>query len=134
MYCRRPPSGSSDVRYVAIQLLPAVDAVTLHSMALEPIAGTPARVPPGRVVVQLNDEHRRAYRMLYARYRTILDGLPVLRDRDFDGRRVKMTAAQLDALNAAFAGIAAAERRSDGAFDAQERGRTSLFKRLQYLS
>ena len=99
-----------------------VENQALRSMALEPIAGTPARVPPGRVVVQLNDEHRRAYRMLYARYRTILDGLPVLRDRDFDGRRVKMNAAQLDALNAAFAGIAAAERRSDGAGSRHIRG------------
>lgn len=104
-------------------------------MPFEPIVGTPARIPPGRVEVRLTAEHRRAYRTLYARYRTILDGLPVLReDRDFDGRAVRMTPAHLDALNEAFATLEPGERRSGTVFGAQEKGRTRLFKRLQYLS
>jgi hypothetical protein len=104
-------------------------------MTFEPIVGTPVRFPPGRVEVRLNAGHRSAYRRLYALYRTIIDGLPVLReDRDFDGRPVRMSAAQLEALNAAFASLAASSSDGGGAFDAQESGRTRLFKRLQYLS
>jgi hypothetical protein len=104
-------------------------------MAIEPVTGEPVRIPPGRVAVRLNDEHRRAYRQLYARYRTILDGLPVLReDRDFDGRPVKMTRAQLEALNSAFASLGEPEGGHGSVFEGQEAGRTGLFKRLQYLS
>jgi hypothetical protein len=89
------------------------------------------------VAVRLSAAHRQAYRRLYARYCTILDGLPVLRDRDFDGRAVKMTRQQLAALNAAFA---SAENAPNGAgaprtvFEAQQDQKTRLFKRTQYLS
>jgi hypothetical protein len=103
-------------------------------MEYTPIEGKPIRIPPGRVEVRLDQEHRRLYRSLYARYRTIVDGLPVLRDRDFDGRAVKMTAAQLEALNAAFRRLVEADGSASGTFGAQEAGRTRLFKRLQYLS
>lgn len=104
-------------------------------MAFEPVIGKRLRVPPGRVEIRLNAEHRSAYRRLYARYRTILDGLPVLReDRDFDGRAVVVTAAQLEALNAAFQGIEAGAGEATSAFSAQESAKTDLFKRLQYLS
>jgi hypothetical protein len=107
----------------------------LAPMTFEPIVGTPVRFPPGRVEVRLNAGHRSAYRRLYAGYRTIIDGLPVLReDRDFDGRAVRMTQPQLEALNAALASVSAPEDDGSGAFDAQESGRTRLFKRLQYLS
>ncbi len=75
------------------------------------------------------------YRELYARYRTVLDGLPVLRERDADGRAVKVTPAQLVALNRAFADL----EEPDGGppasvFEAQEQSKNRLFKRLQYLS
>jgi hypothetical protein len=103
-------------------------------MDLAPVAGKTLRFPPGRVEVRLNDAHRRAYRALYAAYRTVIDGLPTLRDRDFDGRAVRMTAKQLDALNAAFEGLADEDGRGSSVFAAQEAGRTRLFKRLQYLS
>jgi hypothetical protein len=103
-------------------------------MAFEPVVGTPVRIPPGRVQVRLNDAHRRAYRTLYARYRTVIDGLPALRDRDFDGRPVRITPSQLEALNNALADLAGVDQPRTGVFDAQEAGRTRLFKRLQHLS
>jgi hypothetical protein len=65
---------------------------------MDPIEGKPVRFPPGRVAIRLDESHRTAYRRLYASYRTILDGLPVLRDRDFDGRKVLVTPAQAAAL------------------------------------
>jgi hypothetical protein len=103
-------------------------------MDFEPIVGKPVRIPPGRVAVRLDERHHRAYRALYAQYRTIIDGLPVLRDRDFDGRAVKMTPVQLQALNDALAELARGARRGATVFGAQEAGRTRLFKRLQFLS
>lgn len=105
-------------------------------MAIEPIAGSPVRIPPGRVAIRLNDAHRSAYRRLYARYGTMLDGLPVLReDRDFDGRAVKVTPAQLQALNDAFARVDAGGRNGPTSpFAGQEAAKTKLFKRLQFLS
>jgi hypothetical protein len=103
-------------------------------MEFEPIVGKPVRFPPGRVEVRLNAGHHRAYRTLYARYATNTDGLPVLRDRDFDGRSVKMAPAQLEALNAAFRALTEDAARGASAFGAQEAGRTGLFKRLQFLS
>jgi len=101
---------------------------------IEPIEGTPVRFPPGRVTIRLDQRHLRAYRALYAHYRTVVDGLPVLRERDFDGRAVKITPAQLDALNRAFVSLGAAKQPPANVFDAQERSRQGLFKRLQYLS
>lgn len=94
------------------------------------------RFPPGKIAVRLGPEHWSAYRRLYAAYGSVLSGLPVLRDRDFHGGSVKMTQAQLDALNDAFERLAtsAEHPRNGSAFAGQERGRTSLFKRLQHLS
>jgi hypothetical protein len=102
-------------------------------MEYQPLVGRRLRFPPGRVEVRLNADHRRAYRELYAGYRTVLDGLPVLRDRDFDGRPVRMSASQLAALNEALLQLAES-RRPGGVFAGQEADRTRLFKRLQYLS
>lgn len=99
-----------------------------------PIEGKPVRFPPGRVEIHLDSGHKSAYRRLYARYQSILAGLPVLRERDFDGRAVKITPDQLAALNAAFAGLAADGEPPGNAFSKQEASRTRLFKRLQYLS
>lgn len=101
---------------------------------IEPIAGEATRFPPGRVVIRLDERHRSAYRRLYRAYRTVLDGLPVLRDRDFDGRAMKVTPAQLEALNAAFASLRNPDGPPQSVFEAQEAGRTRLFKRLQHLS
>ena len=100
-----------------------------------PIIGKPVRFPPGRVAVRLGAEHHAAYRRLYGRYRTVLSDLPVLRDRDFDGRKVLLTRAQLQALNAALASPEAGGGTGGGdSFGAQERSRRKLFKRLQFLS
>ena len=105
-------------------------------MPFEPITGKNKRFPPPPgIEVRLAPDHQRLYRTLYARYATNLEGLPVLRDRDFDGRAVRMSQAQLDALNRAFAaesepGLSSGE----SPFDRQAEGRSSLFKRLQYLS
>jgi hypothetical protein len=103
-------------------------------MELAPLVGKRVRIPPGRVEVHLTAEHRRAYRTLYARYRTVIDGLPALRDRDFDGRAVNMTPSQLEALNRAFATPGEPADSTYGVFDAQESQKTRLFKRLQFLS
>ena len=106
-------------------------------MAFEPITGRPVRFPPGHVAVRLDERYRLLYRRLYRRYQTLLAGLPVLRDRDFDGRAVKMRPEQLEALNEALARVTASS--ADGGppeapFLDQERVRTRLFKRLQFLS
>jgi hypothetical protein len=109
-------------------------------VSFEPIVGKPVRLPPpGRVEVRLNQEHRRLYRALYARFQTVVAGLPVLReDRDFDGRRLKMARSELDTLNEAFAAEAARDASGglapESVFEGQARGRSRLFKRLQYLS
>lgn len=106
-------------------------------MMIEPIVGTPVRIPPGRVAVRLDERHRVAYRRLYQRSGTTLDQqLPVLRERDFDGRTVKMTPDQLEALNRALASLSAAENGAarTSVFEAQEAAKTRLHKRTQYLS
>lgn len=104
-------------------------------MELEPIQGKPVRFPPGRVAVRLDERYRLPYRRLYDRYESYLSGLPVLRDRDFTGRTVLLTPAQLEALNAGLRKLA----QEDGArpptpFAQQERAKKRLFKRLQFLS
>jgi hypothetical protein len=103
-------------------------------MPIEPLVGKPARIPPRRVEVRLNAEHERAYRTLYARYRTIIDGLPALRHRDFDGRAVKMPQHKLEALNRAFARLGESGGHPSGVFDVQESEKERRHKRLQYLS
>lgn len=104
-------------------------------MDYEPISGKPVRFPPGRVQIRLNQDHRRAYRALYGRYQSILAGLPVLRDRDFDGRAVVVTTADVAALNRAFETLTArAAGPAETAFADQQANRSRLFKRLQYLS
>lgn len=103
-------------------------------MDLEPIESKPVRFPPGRVEVRLNLQHRSAYRALYARYQSILAGLPVLRERDFDGRTVKVTRQELEALRHAFASVTAPAAKHSTVFEAQEASKERLFKRLQYLS
>ncbi len=104
-------------------------------MEIPPIEGKSAGLRPGRVTICLDEKHRKAYDVLYGQYRTIFDSLPVLRERDFDGRRLTVTAKQLDALNRAFASLSAPEElASRSPFDSQERTKSRLFKRLQYLS
>ena len=104
-------------------------------MPTEPIVGKAVRFPPRRVEIRLEPEQRSPYRRLYAAYGTVLDGLPVLRDRDFDGRAVVVTQRQLEALNQAFAKLAdEGSATAEGVFSTQEARRTQLFKRLQYLS
>ena len=73
------------------------------------------------------------YRGLYRHYQSILANLPVLRDRDFDGRPVRVTTAQLEALNKALFGSAVGGKPGT-AFESQEAAKSRLFKRLQYLS
>lgn len=102
---------------------------------IEPLVGRHVRFPPGRVAVRLDERHRLPYRRLYQRYRSVTDGLPVLKDNAFDGRLVKLTQSQLDALNRAFASLSEPRPlRAGTVFEAQEEDRTRLFKRLQYLS
>jgi hypothetical protein len=104
-------------------------------MAYERIEGKPVRFPPGHVQIRLSEAHRSAYKALYARYQSILAGLPVLRDRDFDGRAIRVSAARLSALNRAFEQLEAEPTgRRGSAFGAQEARRSELFKKLQYLS
>jgi hypothetical protein len=105
-------------------------------MQLPPLEAKRLRFPPGRVAVRLSDQHRRAYRLLYGRYESYLQGLPVLRDRDFDGRPVRMSEAEFEALKRGFErlsdhGVAAAPPTP---FLRQEAEKERLFKRLQFLS
>ena len=104
-------------------------------MDIEPITGSATRFPPGRVTIRLSDEHCRAYQVLYARYGTVTDGLPVLRERDFDGRPVTITPGELESLNRALASLGAPEGPPAATpFGGQERAKVRLFKKLQYLS
>jgi hypothetical protein len=105
-------------------------------MEFQPIEGQPVRFPPGKVAVTLGPDLWMAYKRLYARAGTSLSRLPRLRERDFDGRRtVKITQSELDSLNRGLARLQAPRKRDTGTvFEAQEQGRTRLFKRLQYLS
>lgn len=122
-------------RYVACRVARADRIPYPRIVEIEPVQGTPVRIPPGRVAIRLSEAHRNAYRRLYNSYQTHLAGLPVLRDRDFDGRAVKVTAAQLEALNRAFAGLVdEADKGSGAVFEAQADARSRLFKRTQYLS
>lgn len=103
-------------------------------MEYEPISGISTRFLPGHVRIRLNQDHRRSYRALYARYQSILAGLPVFRERDFDGRAVRITAIQLEALNRALSVLAGDSPPGEAAFSGQEAARSRLFKQLQYLS
>ncbi len=98
------------------------------------IVGTPVRFPPGRIAVRLGPEQHSAYRRLYGHYRSVLAGLPVLRDRDFDGRKVLLKRHELDALNTALAAPSGGDAVGGETFGRQEQSRSKLFKRLQYLS
>jgi hypothetical protein len=104
-------------------------------MTLEAITGTPVRFPPGRVAVRLGPQYLLPYQRLYKHYQTQVTNLPILSTRDFDGRVVKLTPAQLEALNEAFATYGEPTNGTGGdVFAAQERARTRLFKRTQFLS
>jgi hypothetical protein len=104
-------------------------------MDFKPIEGQAVRFPPGMVSIRLSKDQLAVYRRLYSRSSTDLAGLPKLQERDFDGRTVKITQSELDALNRALARLHAPPRRETGSvFEAQERSRTRLFKRLQHLS
>lgn len=104
-------------------------------MEVPPIEAKSGGLRPGRVTIRLDAEHRRAYEVLYSQYRTIFDSLPVLRERDFDGRPVTVTKAQFEALQQAFASLAAPEQAaSDSPFARQAQAKQRLFKRLQHLS
>ena len=105
-------------------------------MEFEPIKGKRAFVPPGMLAVKLAPALWQPYRRLHQAYQSYLSGLPMLAERDFNGKRaVKMTPRQLDALNAAFAKLAEDDDpAARTVFEAQGKARSKLFKRLQYLS
>jgi hypothetical protein len=86
--------------------------------------------------VKLPPELWQPYRRLYRGYQSYLGGLPMLAERDFDGKRsVKLTPKQLEALNEALARLAGPTSPTpQSAFEAQEEAKSKLFKRLQYLS
>ena len=103
-------------------------------VAVEPIVGKPALFPPGHVTIQLGPQHRRAYLRLWG-LSFPLSGVPALKDRDFDGRRIKLTQPQLAALNRAFASLRARSRPETGsAFEAQEQSSRSTSREMQFLS
>jgi hypothetical protein len=105
-------------------------------MEFEEIKGKRALSPPGTLAVKLPPELWQPYRRLYQHYQSYLTGLPMLAERDFDGKRsVKLTPKQLEALNQAFVKLAEDDEQPPrSAFEAQERAKSRLFKRLQYLS
>ena len=93
-------------------------------------------MPPGTLAVKLVPALWQPYRRLHQGYQSYLAGLPMLAERDFDGKRtVKLTPRQLDALNTAFAKLSEDhESEARTVFEAQGQDRSRLFKRLQYLS
>jgi hypothetical protein len=105
-------------------------------MDFTPLKGKRVFLPPGQVGMKLPPELWLPYKRLHAHYQAYLSGIPMLAERDFDGKRtVKMTPRQLEALNAAFAGLAAGEVRApETVFETQEEARIGLSKRLLYLS
>lgn len=106
-------------------------------MDFEPLHGKRVLLgPPGIVGVKLPPELWQPYKRLHGKYQAYLAGLPMLAVRDFDGKRtVRMTPAQLEALNEALAKVLAEPAGApETVFEAQEDARTRLFKRLQYLS
>lgn len=105
---------------------------TLTPVEIPPIVGKRIFFPPGHVAICLDDGHRRAYLRLYG-LSWPLPGVPELKDRDFDGRTIKLTRSQLAALNLAFLSPrdhARTGRRS--AFEAQEQFLTKHFKEMQF--
>ena len=105
----------------------------LCPMEIGPVEAKPLRFPPGRFEIRLDDRQRQAYRQLYQKYQSFLTGMPVLRERDFDGRPIRVTGSELGALNAAFARLNE-QRDSTSVFGNQEEATTRLFKKTQYLS
>jgi len=104
-------------------------------MGFEPIEGKAVRFPPGKVAITLGKDRLMDYRRLYARSSTDLAGLPKLRERDFDGRTVTISRSELDALNATLTRLhTPAPHRTGSVFEAQERFKTRLYKRTQFLS
>jgi len=98
------------------------------------IIGEKVLLPPGHVRVTLNREHRRAYLHLYGQSFPLTD-VPALSDHDFDGRSIKMSRPQLEALNRRFRALAdAADPAPRDAFRDQERSVTRNFKAMQFLS
>ena len=103
-------------------------------IGLDPIVGEGVRFPPGHVTIKLNADHRRAYRRLYGNYFPLAD-VPALKDRDFDGRSVKMSRRQLAALNRRFRALSeGADAGPPGAFRAQEQSLEKHFSEMQFLS
>ena len=105
-------------------------------MAYEPLKGKRVLAPPGHVGVKLPPELWQPYKRLHGHYQAYISGMPMLAERDFNGKRTaKMTPKQLEALNAAFVQLEAEDDGPPGSvFEAQEQAKTRLFKRLQYLS
>ena len=105
-------------------------------MEFTPLKGKRALSPPGTLSVKLEPERWQHYRRFYQGYQSYLTGLPMLAERDFDGKRsVKLTPKQLEALNSAFERLSVDEGAVPrSAFEGQEQGKSKLFKRLQYLS
>jgi hypothetical protein len=69
-----------------------------NAATVSPIIGRPVWFPRGYVSITLNAEHRREYRRLYGMYFPLPD-VPALKDRDFEGRSIKVRKSQLAALN-----------------------------------
>ena len=64
---------------------------------------------------------------------SFLTGMPVLRERDFNGVPIVVTRRELDALNGAFSSLRD-DRKATSVFGQQEDATTRLFKKTQFLS
>jgi len=106
----------------------------MNPLTVETIVGQHILFPPGRVRVVLNDDHRRAYLLLYGQSFPLAD-VPALKDRDFDGRSMTMSARQLAALNRRFRALASeVDPGPPGTFRDQEHSLTETSERMQFLS
>lgn len=98
------------------------------------IVGRRVLFPPGRVRIVLNEEHRRAYLLLYGELFPLTD-VPALKDRDFDGRLITMRPSELAALNRRFRALGnLPDSGAPGPFRDQERSCTGTSRKMQFLS
>ena len=105
-----------------------------NAATVSPIIGRPVWFPRGYVSITLNAEHRREYRRLYGMYFPLPD-VPALKDRDFDGRSITMSARELASLNHLFHDLAyVSDAGPPGTFRDQERSLTKTSGQAQFLS
>ena len=106
----------------------------MKPLTVETIVGQGVLFPRGHVRITLSPQHRRAYLLLYGEAFPLAD-VPALKDRDFDGRSITMSARELASLNHLFHDLAyVSDAGPPGTFRDQERSLTKTSGQAQFLS